>query len=380
VTGVRDVATCPACGIESSAESGDCPRCHLSAALFEPVREAAGVTGEGDPAYLRTIGELLATVDLEKSPAPAAGPPTGLLTRPARSAGLAEAPPPSLPTRSAPALAPGLDLPPAPPSASEFSEVRRRIQEYLQVGRRLGLDFTNYQSRASAAVVAADDDSLEILAREMFVHLSSSIVEEYESLLARRNELAQLVPTSSADVEITAVRKAIGVGDLAGAARRLEHVRDELASIEQQWEVGRILVTEADLMVTTIRELGGDPSPAAGPLEEGRKLFAEGHRADSERVLARAAVALWTVLQPRLLADLRRLRDRLLEARSAGLDIAAGIADLRAVATELRQRNFVGTIVAYRRLRGFVDRVAAPGAEGPLPAELGAELRTSPPA
>ena len=181
-------------------------------------------------------------------------------------------------------------------------------------------------------------------------------------------------------MELTAVRRAIGVGDLPGAARRLELVRDELSQAEQQWEVGRILVTEADLMMTTIRELGGDPSPAAGPLEEGRRLFADGRRADSERVLARAAVALWTLLEPRLLDDLRRLRDRMVEARSAGVDITPAIGELRAVSVELRQRNFVGTIVAYRNLRAFVDRTSPPGVEAAGPSVIAAEVRSPPPA
>ena len=375
------MATCPACGIEASPASGECPRCHLSAALFDPVREAAGATNDSDPTYLRTIGELLATVDLASPPAPAPRRAKSLLSRPEPVAEMGDVAPAPLPTSHHPRpMDAAIDLPPTPRSTSALPEMQHRIQEYLSVGRRVGLDFTDFQGRASAALTAGDLDSLEVLAREMFVHLSSSIVEEYESLLARRNELSQLLPTASADVELTAVRKAIGVGDLAGAARRLEHVRDELQKVEQQWEVGRILVTEGDLMVSTIRELGGDPTPAVGPLEEGRKLFADGRRADSERVLARAAVALWTLLQPRLLAELRRLSDRLLEARSAGVDVEPGIRELRGISAELRQRNFVGTIVAYRRLRSFAERVAAPGPEGPSPVEAVAALRSPPPA
>ncbi len=366
------MATCPACSIEAP-DQGECPRCHLATTLFASVREAAGGTDDTDPAYLRTIGELLATVDIE-TPSPTAGrAPKGLLTRPVASAALAEVPAGTLPPpRAAPAIQPVVDLPPAPHAAPGIADEERRVQEYLQLGRRLGIDFNDFRSRAQAAALAGDRDSLEILAREMFVHLSSTVVEEYESLLARRNELAQLLPTASADVELTAVRRAIGVGDLAGAARRLEHVQDQLSEVEQEWQVGRILVTEADLMVTTIRELGSDPGPALGPLEEGRRLFAEGHRAEAERLLARAAVALWTVLQPPLIADLRRLSERLREARASGLDTDAGVRDLRALSVELRQRNFVGTIVAYRRLRAFVERAAPPGVTvGPAAAFAG---------
>ncbi len=372
------MATCPACGIESP-EHGECPRCHLATNLFDSVREAAAGADDADPAYLRTIGELLATVDLGTPAAPSARTPKGLLSRPVAGAGLAEVPAGAMPSpRPAPTIQSVVDLPPTPRAAPEIAEEERRVQEYLQLGRRLGIDFSDFRARAASAALAGDRDSLEVLAREMFVHLSSDIVEEYESLLGRRNELAQLLPTSSADVELTAVRRAIGVGDLAGAARRLEHVRDQLGQVEQEWQVGRILVTEADLMVTTIRELGGDPGPALGPLEEGRKLFAEGHRAESERLLARAAVALWTVLQPPLLADLRRLSERLRDARASGVDTEPGVRELRALSTELRQRNFVGTIVAYRRLRAFVERAGPPGAETVAPAALAADLRSTP--
>jgi hypothetical protein len=375
------MATCPACGIEATAGSTECAGCHLSVSLFDPVREAAGPSGDADPTYLRTIGELLATVDLEKKADRPTEPATNLLSRPTTVAEFAEVGPAGRsPSRTPPSIAPITDLPPAPAFSTVFPEVQHRLEEYFQVGRRLGLDFTDFESRAGSAALVRDLDSLEILTREMFVHLSSTVAEEYESLLARRNEIAQLLPTVSADVELTAVRRAIGVGDLGGAVRRLAHVRDELTTVEQQWQVDRILVTEGDLMVTTIRELGGDPSPAAGPLEEGRKLFAEGRRTDSERVLAQAAVALWTLLQPRLLADLRRLRDRMVEQREAGLDIEPAVRELRSVSRELRKRNFVGTIISYRRLRSAIDRTAPAGPESAAPGEMTAEVRTYPPA
>jgi hypothetical protein len=375
------MATCPACGIEAAEEHGACPRCHLSVDLFGAVREAAGSSTDTDPTYLRTIGELLATVEPAPSADPPAEPAKSLLSRPTSASELEAAGPTALAgLRNAPAPEQIIDLPPAPVPYAPLPEIEHRLREYFQVGRRLGLDFTDFESRAGSAALVQDLDSLEILAREMFVHLSSSIVEEFESLLARRNELAQLLPTASADVELTAVRRAIGVGDLGGAVRRLAHVRDELTKAEQQWQVDRILVAEGDLMVTTIRELGGDPTPAVGPLEEGRRLFAEGHRAESERVLARAAVALWTLLQPRLLTELGRLRDRMVEERAAGLDIEPAVKELRSVSLELRQRNFVGTIVSFRRLRSAIDRAAPAGVESAAPGELSAELRAYPPA
>lgn len=372
------MATCPACGIEAVGDAAECPRCHLSVSLFSAVREAAGSGGDTDPAYLRTIGELLATVEVDKPARPEAGPVHGLLSQPIRSTELPADSPALRAPRPAPPIEPLLDLPTVPSPNEDLPDVTRRVQEYFQVGRRLGLDFTDFRSRANAAALVGDVDSLEVVAREMFVHLSSSIAEEYESLLAHRNELAQLLPTSSADVELTSVRRAIGVGDLGGAQRRLTHVRDRLVALEEEWQVGRILVTEGEMLATTIRELGGDATPASGPLEEGRKLFADGHRDEAERVLARAAVALWTLLQPRLLDDLHRLRDRMMEERSAGLDIQPAVRELRAVSVELRKRNFVGTIVSYRRLRSAVERTAPLGVEPVGAGAFPGELRSTP--
>ena len=373
--------TCPACGIEVAGDRSDCPRCHLATSLFDPVREAAGPGGADDPAYLRTIGELLATVELDRTAAPSEPPAARLLSRPDPKLRLdvPDAPAPR-PSRPAAPIAPVLELPTVPSAGPDFAELTHRVTEYFELGRRLGLDFTDFRGRANSAALVRDTDSLEILAREMFVHLSSAIAEEYESCLARRNELAQLLPTPSADVEITAVRRAIGVGDLAGAQRRLVLVRDALRAFEEEWEVDRILVTEGELLVATIRELGGDPGPAAGPLEEGRRLFAEGRRAESEAILAHATVALWTVLEPRLLAELKHLRDRMAEQRAAGLDIRPAVKELRGMSAELRRRNFVGMIVAYRRLRSTVERTSPSGIDGLNSAALASEARPVPPA
>lgn len=366
---------CPACGAEVEGASPACPRCHLSTSLFDAVRDAAKAADDRDPMYLRTIGELLATVDLDTPPTPVPDRPRGLLSRPSRFPSLPPSPPSAPPTGEPPRAPPLTELP-ALPAPSGAAEMKRRIEEYFQLGRRLGLDLTDFERRSGAAALADDTASLEVLAREMFVHVASTIADEYESALARRNELAQLIPTPSADVELAAIRRAISMGDMTGAQRRLVHVRDELVRIEEEWEVGRILVTECDLLAQTVRELGGDPSPATGPLEEGRRAFGEGRRADAERLLARSAVALWTLLEPKFFAELRRLRDRLVEMRSAGGETAPALQELRGIAEELRQRNFVGTVVAYRRLRAFVDRTAPPDDVGL--ADLAASARTPP--
>lgn len=357
---------CPACGKESPADATECPECHLSVTLFAAVAEAAGPLTDSDPMYVRTIGELLASVDLTMPAVPAARPPHGLLSRPARPPPLTLAAP-SL-RRPAKGISALTDLP-ALPSARDEPELKRRVQEYFELGRRLGANFTDFVTRANAASLAHDVGSLEVLAREMFVHLVSALAEEFEAALAQRNEISQLVPTPSADVELDAIRESIRLGDLVGALRRLTHVRDELVRVEEEWEVGRILLTECDLLVQTIRELGGDPAPAMGPLDEGRKFLSESRRPQGERLLARAAVALWTVLEPRFFEDLRRLRDRLNDARNSGTDIAPAVTDLRDVAMELRQRNFVGMLIAFRRLRELAERLTPLGSAD-VPADV----------
>lgn len=367
---------CPACGSEVPAGSPQCPQCHLSVTLFAAVREAAGSSPDHDPAYVRTIGELLASIDLTPRPTESVGPPHGLLSTPPRPL-LASFPPQPAAKRSVKAISPLRELPELPAAKSD-SQLRHRLQEYFELGRRLGSDFTDFEARSHAATLADDTASLELLAREMFVHLVSELTEEYESTLAQRNGIAQLVPTPSADVELDAVRESIRLGDLSGALRRLSHVRDELLRVEEEWEVGRILVTECDLLVQTIRELGGDPTPAQGPLEEGRRFLSKGRRPEAESVLARATVALWTVLEPRFFEDLRRVRDRLNDARASGADISPAVTDLRDVATELRQRNFVGMLVAYRRLRAFSDRVTPLGSPDGSVGGLASAVRSDP--
>ncbi len=369
--------TCPACGSPVDDGAQACPRCQLGVSLFEAVREAAGSGRSNDPTYLRTIGELISTIDLTPPPAVAApsAPAQGLLSRPARFPALPAAVPPPA-AREAPPVPSLVDFP-ALPAATGWKELKRRVDDYFQLARRLGLDFTAFESRAAAANLSDDEASLDAVGREMFVHLASAIAEEFETTIARRNELAQLVPTPSADVELESVRASISTGDLIGAYRRIVHLRDTLARVEEEWAAGRILVTECDLLVQTIRELGGDPGPAIGPLEEGRRSFAKGQRTEAERMLARAAVALWSVLEPLFFDELKRRRDRLVALRATGVDIAPALVDLREIAEELRQRNFVDTVTAYRRLTAFVERTST-AVEPPAAETLVAPVRPTP--
>jgi hypothetical protein len=376
------MATCPACAAEVGETDPVCPSCHLAVGLFAPVREAAGGEAAGDPAYLQTIAELIRSVDLPDGPSGPAEPvpSEAVLSSPSRFPALAPSPPaPERPGRT-PAQIANLGQFPALPAPSTEDELRRQASEYLLLGRRLGLDFNELSSRLSAATLTNDVPTLSTVVREMFVHLAGALAEAYETELGFRNELAQQVPTPSADVEFEAIRGALRVGDLAGAHRRITHVRDELARVEEEWAAARILLTECDLLAETIRELGGDPDPALGPLEEGRKGLAAGQRERAERLLARSAVALWSLLEPRFFEELKRLRDRLGEARAAGTDIGVAVGDLRGVAQHLKQRNFGGTIVAYRRLREFVDGPNRPTARAAAPAEppLGPEAPEPP--
>ncbi len=368
------MAVCPACGADVGADRTDCPSCHLATSLFDAVREAAGRTGDTDPAYLSTVAELLRSVDLEGTPDPVPAP----LLRPAaalRGPAILDLPK-SEPTLRPEPLARLGGLPPLPP-AVRGEALRQRGEEYLRLARRLGLDLASLSARIAAAESVDDDRSLDAAVREAFVHVASALAVAFDEQMARRNEIAQLFPTPSADVELDATRGAMGTGDLPGADRRLSHVRDELSRLEDVWATGRILIASCDLLAETLTELGGDPTPALGPVQEGRRLLSSGKREEAERLLARGALALWALVEPRFFDELKRVRDRLIELRASGSDLGPALADLRAVSTELRRRNFVGTIVAYRGLRGFVgtSETSEPIAAAPLDAT---ETRPSP--
>jgi len=369
------MGNCPACGAEAPADAAECPSCHLAVTLFGAVRDAAGPDGARDPVYMQTVGELIRSVDLTAPAAPGdseARP--GLLdrTRPRRAVAAGT----DRPAREPSSLRP-IDQMPGLPDPASSAERRRRIEEYRQIARRMGVDLGPLSDRLSVALLTDDESALEAIAREMFVHLAAAVAEEHETALVRRNEIAHFVPTPSADVELDAVRRSIAVGDLSGAHRRLAHVHDELTRLDEEWATGRILATECDLLVDTLRDLGGDPTPALGPLEAGRKNLGSGQREAAERLLARAAVALWSLLEPRFFEELKRLRDRMIAARAAGADIGGAVGDLRGIAVELKARNFAGAIGAYRQLRAFVDRTEGPSAEPVLDA-VAASVRPAP--
>ncbi len=357
------MARCPACQADVPTGAAECPGCRLSASLFDDVRAAAGPEASHDPVFLQTIGELLRSVDLTVPAAPPDGDGTPKLLDRGGTRRRFDAPA-DRPVRPPTALAP-LDQLPGIPAMPRGEALRRRFEEYRALGARTGVSLGPLVARAGPAELVADDASLEAIVREMFVHLAGTLAEQYESTLARRNELALLVPTPGVDVEFAAVRGAIGAGDLGGGFRRLDHIREELGRIEEEWATGRILATECDLLAETLRELGGDPAPALGPLEAGRRNLGTGQREPAERLLAQAAIALWTMLKPKFMEELKRLRDRLVEARTTGAEIGPAVAELRSITVELRARNFVGTITAYRHLRAFVTQSEPPPGTAP---------------
>jgi hypothetical protein len=94
-------------------------------------------------------------------------------------------------------------------------------------------------------------------------------------------------------------------------------------------------------------------------LEEGRRMARSGGREDAEPVLAKATLALWSVLNPPFSVELRRLKDALLARRATGGPVDAAVEQFRELTGHLGRRNFGATIECYRRLRDLVD---APGA------------------
>lgn len=353
---------CPACGTDVAAGASECPRCHLAVHLFDAVREAVGVPAS-DPTYARELKELLAVVEPDGPVEPIApDEKAGRLAYPARFP--APSPPrtrypegPSpLPLGSVPAL-------PALPSGG-VPALRRQVDAYVHLARRQGIDLSSLEPQVQLAASVDDGTTLERLLRELFVRLAASLSETYEEVAGQRNGLTTLIATDVPDRALAEGRDALTRGDLAGAETRLRSARDELSALEEEWSTVQILLAECDLIAETIRELGGDPGPALGPLEEGRRIARTGRRADAEPVLAKAALALWAILNPRFGPEMHRVKDGLLAKRAAGGDVHPALEQFRALTGHLRQRNFGAAIGSYRALRTLVDLPAPVGAAG----------------
>ncbi len=360
---------CPACGLEAPVDSTECPRCHLSTQLFDAVREVAGDQPDPDPAYVQTIGEILTQLGDDPLLAPEGpGATQGRLAYPhrfpspaadrGRPSFLEKPPPAPQPLGTLPALPPGGDVP----------LLLRQVNDLLQLGRRQGLNLSPYTERAREALATQDRPTLEGLVRDLFVFLAAALTEQYDAVIARRTELAGLVPTESPDVELEGCRASLALGDLAGAQRRLRHVEETLSDLEEQWATVHILVTEADLIATTIRELGGDPTPALGPLAEGQRRAREGDRAGAEPVLARATLALWSTLNPLLKRELARLRGAIVGRQYDAAATPVVTQALRQLATDLQHRNFAAAVLAYRSLRATLEPPRSPSLPAAAPA------------
>jgi hypothetical protein len=345
---------CPACGLSNEETVVECSRCHLAVGLFPSVRESVGATGS-DPNYVRIVNEMLDAVD-DGASSDAPGAWTGLvqgrLLQPNRFPAIGAPEAREAGTRKPLDALPSL---PALPAGAGFELYRHQVDDYLQLGRRQGIDFTEFSDRAKRAILVQDRESVEALSRELFVFLAASIAEEYDAVCAKRNELAALVPTATPDAELDGCKSSLLMGDLAGAQRRLRRVSESLSDLEDHWATVQILLTEADLLAETIRELGGDPTPALGPLNEGRRLARDGRREEAEPILARATFALWSVLTPLFSRELARTREMLLKCRAEGGDVAVPVATIRELAQHLRQRNFATGVLSFRRLRDSVE-------------------------
>ncbi|MCI4337291.1 MAG: hypothetical protein L3K17_08950 [Thermoplasmata archaeon] len=345
----------------------DCARCHLSASLFDVVREAAGESPESNPRYEETIGEILSQLgDGPGTPEPSASAQVSHAHRfPSAADGSGTG------AASSEPAAPTLGGLPALPPAGDLPVLLRQVNDYLALGRRQGLDLSAFTARTHEAMASQDRATVESLSRDLFIFLAASLTDEYESAIGRRHELAGLIPTATLDVELEGCRSALGLGDVAGAQRRLRHVEQALSDLEDQWATVQILVTESDLLAKTIQDLGGDPRPALGPLAEGQRRARAGDRPGAEPVLARATLALWLLLNPLFQKELARLKERLLVRRAEGADVGPAVGQLRHLAADLRHRNFASAVLTYRTLRDLVDGVVtavpSPTGAGPAP-------------
>ncbi|MCI4346434.1 MAG: hypothetical protein L3K07_06755 [Thermoplasmata archaeon] len=341
---------CPACGFEAEAGSPTCAGCGLSSNLFEPVRAALA---EGTPggSSLAEANAIVAAVGM-----PPMNSSAGSLSTPARF----PAPPPVPPLAPHPPSPPAeLPVLPALPQGDPVQSARRQVEEYVTLARRLSLEIPGLEPRLHAAVASSDGQSFETLRAELFVRLAARLTEELERTFARRNELAALLETATPDAELDTAREALGRGDLTGTHHRLRHVEESLDMLEEEWETVRILSLEAELVAETVRELGGDPLPALGPLSEGRRRARSGDRTGAEPLLERSTLALWHLCAPLLTQRLSELRSEIGSHPPAESTGARLQTDALEMARALERRNYGGAVAAYRRFR---DEVAHTGA------------------
>ncbi|MCI4349804.1 MAG: hypothetical protein L3J93_06270, partial [Thermoplasmata archaeon] len=335
---------CPACRTSSPADLAACPQCGLATALYDPIRQAVSLP-EHDPRYLTQVQEFLdALGDLAiGTHAPGTSP---ALSKAGRfPSGPAGAGPGAHRPRASLAPHPIAELPPAGSSA----ELRTEVREFLKIGRRLGLESDPLVERARHHVESNDPSALEQDRKDLFLRLSSLLGERLDVESGRREEIATYLATKEIDAGIAEARKAFASGNLDGAQRSLAKTADAINLVGEQWGAVEILLSESDALAQEITELGGDPAPAIGPTEEGRRLAREGQRDRAEEVLVRGIIGLWTVLSPRLERDLSQRVAEVAQLKELGAERAGPVADLRAFARRLHERDYVAALEAYRR-------------------------------
>ena len=336
---------CPVCGAQNPPEASNCESCQLSTSLFSAVREAAG-NEPADSDYAKAIAEILAVVGPEAPGVGSEARSGAVLTTQSRFPALAEA----SRGRAAPISKPTLPSLPMLPAGSGISLLHQQVEDLLRLGRREGLELADADTRMIEALRVEDAFQLDELRRSLFVQVAGAVAEDLEVQTARRNELAPLIPTPMVDQDLSASQGAFSTGDLTGTVRGLRQVADGLSSLEEQWATCQVLTAEADLMIETLRDLGQDPGPAAGPLAEGRRLARHGDSDRAEHVLAGANRALWELLAPQLTHSLKGILVQLQGRAGSGQDIAPEVHELRQISALIRRRNFGAAVAAYRRL------------------------------
>jgi hypothetical protein len=311
------------------------------------------------------VGEPLAAAQALAAAvgAPAPTGTEGALSTPARFPPLAPLPPMMPRPPRPPAEMPDL---PALPAAEPVPAAFRQIDEYSNLARRLGLDIIGLDERRAVAERSRDLDTVSALRAELFVRLAARLSEELERSSSRRNELAALLETGTPDAELGSASEALARGDLAGTERRLRRVGESLDALEEEWETVRVLSLEAELVADTVRELGGDPLPALGPLSEARRRARTGDRSGAEPLLARSTLALWQLCSPLLTRELGELQSTLeqkLPPSESGPRLKVEAAEMTRA---LEHHNYGSAVSAYRRFRDEVRRTPASSA-GPSP-------------